>query len=280
MIHRDSQIPEKVEELAWFGRLHGDARDQFLFRARAMPETIREILDDRLQHLLPVILIEGDSIPALRRRIGRANWRKIHHASEHTNFLRSLIRLRFGCQAKWADIVALPEHHLRSCRNAVDWPTAQFAGRLAQPGQFLQTAMLYRDVVKMGGRPDQNWSYTRLKRAHGKLSVTAAIAAADPAIWCDPFTFDADGYSFVQLVSDRDFVTEGKSLRHCVATYRAQARDGSCVVMRCTGEERATLRFDRTGDLEVSGPANSTVSSRCKAASEKARASYFQHVKG
>ena len=180
--------------------------------------------------------------------------------------MRALIWLRYEGDADWVQIVRLPDVHLRSCRNALDWPTARFAARMAEPGKFLQTAMLYRDTVKLGGCPDSKWSLHRLKREYDLLSVNAAIENASARPWATPFETSDGPYQFTRLISDRDLVREGKLQRHCIATYREAARDGACVVMKCTGAERATMRFSQGDVHEINGFGNGPVSAECSGA--------------
>ncbi len=273
--------PERlVQQLEWFQHLHGDTLSFFQSQLRAMTDVVAEVLQDGLGHLAPVLLMAGQDVSTMRRNVGRAAWRRIHHADTQTNFMRALVRHRYGEDASWPEIAALPEVHLRSCRNALDWKTARTAARLAEPGRFSQTMMLLRDVVKMGGTADRDWTLPQLKKAHSKLSTKTAIETADPTVWCRPFEFSKDGYAFQRLTSDRDFVTEGKALRHCVATYRNAARSGSTVVLRCTGRERATLRFSSEGDSEMSGFANAPVSERSKQASKAAIAAFLNSCNG
>lgn len=261
---------------SWLSGLHGAHRELFERRLGDMPETLVDADRDGLHHLLPVLLVTGQDVATMRRDVGRAVWRKIHHASEQTNFLRSLIWLRFEADACWGDIVNLKQAHLRSCRNAIDWQTAKLADRLAEPGRFLQVSMLYRDVVKMGGEQSKKWSLSRLKREHARLSTQCAIADADPQDWCPPFQTLQDGFTFARLTSERDFVIEGKTQRHCVGSMRDEAKKGRIVVMRCTGRERATLLIKSDKSLEVASSANGAVSDRCLAAAKAASAVFLR----
>lgn len=258
----------------WLNLVYGAHRAFFDKRILDMSETLAAVLRNGHQHLLPVLIVTGQSVRTMRREVGKSVWRKIYHASEHTNFLRSLIWLRFRSEANWSEIVDLKEMHLRSCRNAIDWPTAIFADRLAEPGRFLQTSMLYHGVVKLGGEPVKQWSLRKLQKEHAKLSIRRAIADANPEDWCAPFETTQDGFDFTRLTSDRDFVSEGKTQRHCVASMLEEARTGSVVAMRCTGHERATLVIKSDQSIELAGMANTAVSERCMTASQAALAAF------
>ena len=260
--------------LDWLNTLAGNPRTFFDQRLLRMQGDVATALGDGLPQLVPLILSLQDDVPRLRQRLGRAVWRRVHHASIETNFMRSLVWLRFEGVAGWDQIVNLPEHHLRSCRNAIDWPTGLYAAHAAAPGKFSQIAMLYRDTVKMGGAPKLTWSLQRLKREHDRLSVRSAIAGASQERWASPFLFSCGDYEFVRLTSDRDFVREGKLQRHCIATFRADARAGKCVVMQCSGPERATFLFGTDSDYELSGFANTPVSEACLAAARSAQAAF------
>lgn len=240
-----------------------------------MQGAVTQLHADGLAQITPVLLVTGKTVSQLRAELGRSAWRRIHHDTEATNFLKCLIWMKYQEDATWGEISDLPRTHLRSCRNAIDWPTAQFAARLAAPGQFAQVAMLYRDTLKMGGSPKNSWSLPRLRREHDALAVALSIKRASPATWAVPFEYEFEGYIFRRLISDRDFVQEGKMQRHCVAAYIQEARAGLCVSMACTGRERATFRFGQDNDWELSGFANSAVSSGCVDAAQAARRAFL-----
>lgn len=262
----------KVSDLQpiWFRSLFGDPKDFFTHQLSTMPDVVKKAVADGNAHILPVVLACGLDVPTARQTLGRATWRKIHHANEHTNFMRSLVWLRFKSEANWHDIVDLKDCHLRSCRNAIDWPTARYAGNHAALGQFVQTAMMYCDVVKMGGQPDDAWSLAKLKRDYVKRKTSTSVAAANPEPWAVPFTFKSGGFKFERLNSDRDFILESNAMRHCVATYQEDARSEDVYFLRCTGLERATIRCDRAGTFEIRSFANGLVSKSCEAAAQVA----------
>lgn len=264
--------------IAWLNRLHGENREVFARHCEALRGAITQAQKDAVDQLIPIMLAEKTSIPALRVRLGRATWRQIHHATEATNLLRALVWLRFQGDVSWAEIVAIPPHHLRSCRNALDWPTGRFAAHHAPQGQFHKFAMLYRDVVKMGVRPRAHWTPARLRRERDKLFAEAKITEADATRWASALEHQIGAFHFVRLCSDRDLVTEGVAMRHCVASYADAARAGQACVFRCTGPERATLSIGQDGTVELRGFANAKVSRACMGASAALAAEVFQTV--
>ncbi|SFI25762.1 PcfJ domain-containing protein [Jannaschia pohangensis] len=268
---RGVEVQQPLSPPEWYSRLCGQHRSFFAGRLSLLHDAVLAARRDGLEQLVPIILALGVDVAEIRAQLGRHVWRKLHHADEDVNFRRVLIWLRFEGGAAWDEIVTVPQTHLRSCRNAVDWPTARYAARLADVGRFLQVSMLYRDTIKMGGAPRDGWSLKRLKREHDRRAVSLAINDADSGTWAPAYTVTVGDYVFTRLTSDRDLVREGKTQRHCVATFREDARRGACVVMACTGAERATLRFGRSGDRELGGFANSQVSAECLAASLQAQ---------
>lgn len=276
-INETASLPAIVPD--WFVPLHGHYRQFFMERLSAMQGAVAQLHADGLAQITPVLLVTGKTVAQLRAELGRAAWRRIHHDTEATNFLKCLIWLKYQGDASWADICALPRVHLRSCRNAIDWPTAKFAAHLATPGQFAQVAMLYRDTLKIGGDPKSSWNLPRLRREHDSLAAELSIKRASPAIWAEPFEYQTAGFLFRRLISDRDLVQEGKRQRHCLAAYIQDARAGQCVSMACTGRERATLRFGQKGDWELSSFANGPVSEDCAHAARSAQRAYLRNLK-
>jgi hypothetical protein len=272
-VARGYDAPADDFGLPWFAALHGDSRQAFLKNLSRVRRDVVEALADGNAQVLPILICSGLGIKSFRAATCPSVWRKIHHATEQTNFLRALVWLRFHEHASWAEVVRLPEVHLRSCRNAIDWPTAKFAAHLAGPGTFSQIAMVYRDMIKMNIVPSAGWSVARLKREHAEASVGARIDAADPVVWGTPLTVLSDGFVFTRLISDRQIITEGSERRHCVGSYLKAAQMGECGVMACTGRERATLLSHANGDYELSGYANAPVSADCIRAAKKARQS-------
>lgn len=267
---------------AWFAPLRGEYRAFFQGRLQAQQPAIAQLVRDGLPQLIPIVLTTGQNVTRLRSEMGRATWRRFHHASETENFLRCLIWLKYRTEAGWREIAQIPRVHLRSCRNAIDWRTARFAAHFAAVGTFSQVAMLYRDTLKMGATPRPTWSLQRLKREHAKLAVQIAIQTACDIPWAAPFEYVANRHTFRRLVSDRDFVTEGKNQRHCVAAYLEDARSGACVVMACTGDTRATFRFatvpENAQDWELSGFANVPVSTACAKAAQAAKKAFNRTI--
>lgn len=268
-----------AQQPAWFNSLHGDIRTFFETRLNRLRNEIDQLNEDNLAQLAPIVLVTGRSIVQLRKKWGRGVWRKVHHADETTNFLRALVWLRHREGAQWHEVIRLPAQHLRSVRNAANWNAARFAAHAAEAGRFSQTLMLYLDVVKMGGQPRRSWSVSRLKKEHVSRVTSAAIAEADPAPWAAPFMVQVDGFTFSRLISDRDFVAEGISQRHCVATFRDRARSGACIAFACEGRVRATLRFDAEGDWELTGRANVAVPSACLSAAKAAYQAFWNQQK-
>lgn len=257
--------------LGWLMRMHGAARHFFENGLRPIVGVVQQALDDGLDHLVPVLAATRSTVPALRREVGKAVWRRIHHGSLDVNILRALTYDRHRGTATWAEIVAIPDHHLRSCRNAIDWPTARFAAMNAPDGQFQTYAMLYRDVVKLGLSPKPSWTVKRMKRERDALFRQARIAEADPTPWAAPCAEDHGALRFTRLTSDRAIVVEAVAMRHCVATYLESARAGQISVWRCEGAERATLMFGATGGMELRAFANGEVSAVCHAAALNVR---------
>lgn len=263
--------------LAWIERLPEPIGVAFERGLADLSDSVKLAEQDGLNQLIPVMLAAAQPVPALRLSVGRTTWRQIHHATEAINLLRSLVWLRFDGVVTWQEIVAIPSHHLRSCRNAYDWPTGQFAAQHAPEGGFQKYAMLYRDVVKLGATPQPHWTPARFRREKDRLFSASRISDADPARWATPATFRYDGFTFTRLCSDRDLVTEGIAMRHCVASYAATARAGTTLVFRCEGRERATASLTPDLAIELRGFANADVSAACLAAARALRTRCLSH---
>lgn len=140
----------------------------------------------------------------------------------------------------------------------------------ASRGQFSEVLMLLGDAQRMGVEINLKWSINRLRKEHDKAALRLALERSDPTPFAQKWTTDVDGYHFERLISGTDFSQAGISMRHCIASYQANARHGDLVVLKVTGPERATFAFRRnvneTRWQELQDFANSKVSQACSKA--------------
>lgn len=233
---------------AWLEKMaRGPVRSAFTNRWHYNSRKVQQADADGLENLVPIIIATEREPAELRREMGGAVWKKIHHATQATNGKRAEIWLQSLGKVPWSEIVQIRPLNLRHVRQYVyaneAWPVLRYAGERAGRGEFYQVTMLYRDTVRMGVPVNPEWSLKRLKKEHDAAALKAALEKADPTPWAEAWVNSFDGYKFERLISDQDMAYEGICQRHCIASYKNRARNGSVVVFRVTGKDRATFAF-------------------------------------
>ncbi|MGR3481636.1 PcfJ domain-containing protein [Salipiger marinus] len=231
---------------------------------------------DGLPQIAPIVAAMEKSPAELRKELGKAVWRKIHHSTETTNARRAYLWLFSMGRLTMAQIIEFRPCHLPKLVSGLKvsslnlGPAHIYAGKFAPPGLFDEIAILYRDTQRMGIAVNPEWSLTRLKREHDAAALADAMKKTDQTPWAVPYRAEVDGLLFVRLTSDRDLSVEGLIQRHCVASYSVYAKRGVFFIFSISGDERATYAFDERGDdVDLQGFANTAPSARVRRAAEK-----------
>lgn len=237
---------------------------------------------DGIEHVAPILLALRCDPAEARSRVGKATWKQVHHAPLNLNVARAnvLIRSRIGL----SDLVRFPKGALRetlSKARETSEAAVTDAGIIANNrAEFRDAVMLAHDTRRMGGEVNRRWSLRRLREEHDRKAVEWARAKSDPTPWSDPWSCEMDGFTFTLLNSGADFSAEGALMRHCVASYAADAKAGRYIIMRIDGKARATVRFGGhpVSVKEVKGRFNAPVSTACELACEKVCAEHLESV--
>ncbi|MFC0160876.1 PcfJ domain-containing protein [Mameliella alba] len=269
----DWTVPSQPD---WIKGVSGGERYALLNRWSYMAGPIRQAEMDGLPQLGPIIAVMGQRPEKIRAKLGRAVWRKIHHATLATNGARAVLWWRWQDRLDWADLVEVKPCHLRKinreCRGRYWTDGAWYAGRMAPAtaGGWRWVRDIYEDSRHMGVRVNPRWSLARLKKEHDAAGRREAAARHSPAKWAVPYRFEADGFHFERLISDQDLGMEGYAMRHCVAGFARQAKSGKLLIFRITGAQRATVSLTAAGHVhDLKSYANGRVSFDCKQAVQK-----------
>lgn len=278
------KYPTWLENMA-----RGQVRSAFTNRWHYNARKVQQADADGLEHLVPIIIAAEREPAELRREMGGAVWKKIHHATQATNGKRAEIWLQSLGEVSWSEIVQIRPLNLPDVRRCVyqneAWPVIRYAGERAGRGEFYQVKMLYRDTIRMGVPVNPEWSLKRLKKEHDAAGLKAALEKTDPTPWAEAWVKSFDGYRFERLISDKDMAYEGICQRHCVASYRSSAKRGSVVVFRVTGRDRATFAFgtrlidQRPQWQELKTFANGSASKELRRASSSALSAFVSDLR-
>ena len=238
---------------------------------------------DGIEHVAPILLALRCDPSEARKRVGKAVWRTVHHSPIHVNVARANVLIR--SRIRLPDLVEFPTGALREVlakAKGTSEAAVTIAGMIARNRtEFRDAVMLAHDTIRMGGTPDPKWSLRRLREEHDRRAMEWAREKSDPTPWGKPFTTKQDGFTFTLLNSGADFALEGLLQRHCVTSYRDDAKRGRCIVMKIEGPERATVRFGGhpVRVQEVKARFNARVSEACARACAKVCAEHLESVK-
>jgi hypothetical protein len=235
---------------------------------------------DGIENVAPILVAMRCDPAEAKKRVGKSVWRRVHHSPLGRNVTRARILMKTSIRLP--DLIEFPDGALAEveskCRNFSE-AAVTFAGRIARNRtEFREAVMLAHDAMRMGAEIDARWSLRRLREEHDRRAAQWAREKSDPTPWREPFSTTQDGYTFTMLNSGADFATEGAVMRHCVTSYREDARAGKYIIMKIEGLERATVRFGGhpVRVQEVKARFNGAVSEPCKRACAKVCATHIE----
>ncbi|WP_306150624.1 PcfJ domain-containing protein [Roseovarius sp. MMSF_3281] len=207
------------------------------------------------EQVVPILLWFREDVPQVRRRIGKAAWREVHHSTIHHNGKRLALMVKYGWT--FEEVMQVPAwawRYVTGCyaseayfRPAVLWavscPAPHSGSADARSGAVESRVTLYLDSEQMCVSVNPAWSEARMRREHDREAMEQARADADPTPWAEPWVHEVDGYRFTLLRSERDFAEEGLLMRHCIRSYASAARQMRTVVLRIEGAERGTCNM-------------------------------------
>lgn len=243
---------------------------------------VAEAISDGIGHVAPILAVYRDRPAAVRKRIGKAAWKRIHHSAERHNICRAVILLHTPLNMD--DVLRIPtgalsealgmyQRHAQIFRLACGFATSRTTMR--------EAIMLCADLRRMGGNINPAWSLNRLRREHDGAAKEWAHKkdAQDRIPWAEPWSIDLDGYTVTLLRSGADLRHEGRTMRHCVASYADRARAGYATIFRIDGAERATAEFSAGGMIQIQGRCNTGVRNATRGAAIRAWGLYCAHLR-
>lgn len=244
-----------------------------VWRANQVLPYVREAERDGLYHLIPAIVIFGESPQAIRKRVGQGAWRRIANNSITRNgkIMRTVARMTPDGNfdpMRFVRLLNFPSGVLSGIRAAdEDEQIAARITRLKQPIEFRHTVDLIRDTRRMLGKDfNSAWQYQRMSREHDAAVREMMNRRYSDKRFAPDWSFADGGFRATLLTSKLEIATEGGTQRHCAASYAHHAAHGRYALFRIEGIERATAGIvPETGKLDqVYGVCNSQVSDACR----------------
>lgn len=273
-------LPKRWSEPNWFVHLGYHRSGQIHKYVRPQIDRVMRAQEDGIERVAPILVALRCDPSEARRKVGKAVWREVHHSDLTVNVQRARILMR--TRISLADLVQFPRGALPEVMAKIERTSERavtIAGLVSRiRAEFREAVMLAHDTIRMGGHPDPKWSLRRLREEHDRRALEWARQKSDPTPWGKPFACTVDGYRFTLLNSGADFAHEGAVMRHCVASYREDARSGRYRIMKIEGPERATVRFGGhpARVQEVKARFNGAVSEACRRACAKVCAMYLR----
>ena len=234
-------------------------------------DLIRLAEADGISHVAPILCVFNGDPQAVRARIGKGLWKRVHHSPLEHNVLRAKAKL--FTKLDFPTIMAIPTGALREtvgqCKASGTSAVAVAAHIATNRNEMREAVMLARDAIRMGGALNAAWSLRRLREEHDRLARKLAAETASGKPWADPWEAAIDGFHFRRLISDADFAIEGREMHHCIAGYAGRARRGEETAFSISGAERASVSFS-AGHVEINGRYNRAVSKACRDAAAEA----------
>jgi hypothetical protein len=247
---------------------------------------VQQAVKDNTLNVLPLMLHKRMDTQQLKAEYGKGLWKKLSNTSKSR--MKLLIKV-IDSNPEWADIRTwvLKEYkgepYMQSKSELV-------AARVApKAGTYRQTYQLIFDTMRManhrGETVNPQWSYKRWEEEHNRLTKDFLTKQYSDKTFTEVVVYEEDGYTFTLLNNQLDIATEGKIMRHCVASYTGQAIRGKYAVFRVEGKgERATLglrsEIDNVFYLDQCyGKMNSLVSGNIYTAAQKITGRYNDYLR-
>ena len=264
----------------------------FFDALRVSQEARARAVEDGIPQVEPWIAHYMRPPAALREVFGAEVWRVLHHRTlMHNAAAMTLVRQSFaplGLTLRLTEARAVSLAEMGASPRGVgitQWPRGASllticpsrvrAFAIAPDGMSVPEMIDLGDVIRDALRmmhasqidaPD--WSPRRWREEHDRLARESARRAASPKPFIEPWSMSYGDYTATLLVSPADIAEEGAVMRHCVASYAADAKAGDCRIVRMDGAYRGTLEVTRHGLRQFKGLANRTPPAEAFAAAE------------
>ena len=239
-------IPEDIRMKFCFGatgRLH-------MVRVKRVTSSlslIKQARDDKLEHLIPLIMVFQKSPAEIKKLVGSATWKRLCKNTVSRNkalmtYLENVTRHqeiehRASLLSKILDI---PTTLLNS---SIDPEVAlylknNFKGKWSKPGELRREIDMFSDTKRLSYNMFDKmylWSPRRVAEEHEKLvrKAYASKYSATTFKWADQLPIGAfcyGGYEVTPLLSAADIGMEGAAMRHCVGGYADLSANGEYLV--------------------------------------------------
>lgn len=222
-------------------------------------EVLKEVYNDKLFNLLPVVAYTGKSPAELRKEYG-SKWKVIANNSLNKNRVLAKVfpKEMYGdfCDKPTTILQTMSKYVDLSYLDNLEGFTAHAALHLKGSWsniKFMRDSYnMYRDTIRMGAqlnlKVDPKWTPRRMKEEHDKMSqeinarrypTTAYACVSD----IPHKNIEVGEYTAVLLESGFDIADEGTQMGHCVGGYASYVADGDYLVysVRKDGERSSTI---------------------------------------
>lgn len=218
-----------------------------------------QVRNDGLEHLLPIVLLEGASPAELRKKYGKGAWKKICANSKSRNRLIyqrcSNYRVDDAVHI-WNKIpttVLRVNHFIPS--SGLFWAIENRQTPLKDRWSIRRLSHIYADTQSMADRLGEpfnpKWGLRRMQEQHNLYTdqISARCYSDDPFGYEQNIVENRD-FKATLLLSPKEVAEEGMRMRHCVSMYIPRCSKGNYQVYSITkdGQPYSTLGLVKNDD--------------------------------
>lgn len=213
---------------------------------------LKEVENDGLYHLLPIVAHTGLSPQELKQKYGKA-WKKLANNSLNKNKIlcKAIPALHILEYCDFPTTLLERQGYIR--KDTMEFLKNNFKGKWSKPSECHDAKLFFRDTVMMaeqlGEKVSPAWTERRLREEHDRMARIITARKYSPeklsALISIPVKkFHHKDFHAVLLCSALDIAEEGQAMSHCVASYINAVREGRYLVYsvrNSKGERVSTL---------------------------------------
>lgn len=239
----------------------GKSCDYYLKKANQNYPLVKQLGQDGLHHLGPIVVASSKSPEQLREELGKGAWKKIANASPtRIGLLAANYHRPHRSAATLKELVDAPSSILKvSAKTAttldeVDWLVKSCKGSWSDAGSLLNLKRDYQRMAERLGVDAVKVTAKNVRHEHDLLQREFYLRR--DALTLAPFSYEKDYKDIFSKVSNdmyecflpeagADLIEEGREMRHCVGSYVSYVREGRSLILsiRKKGERYSTVEF-------------------------------------
>lgn len=239
----------------------GKSCDYYLKKANQNYSLLKQLGEDGLYHLGPIVAASSKSPENLREELGKGAWKKIANASPtRVGLFAANYHRPYRSAATLKELVDAPSSILKvaaktgATAEEVDWLIKSCKGSWGDASRLLNLKRDYKRMAESLGVDVVKVTAKNVKHEHDLLQREFYLRR--DALTLAPFNYERDyklifdnikndTYNYFLPESGYDLIEEGREMRHCVGSYVSEVRERRSLILsiRKDGERYSTVEF-------------------------------------